>query len=219
MSSVPDRKDLAILALMVMVYLVVVLIHSGTIHVPCYSLRLFLQPFICLLYIPLVMVPGPGHSFKDAFLYQVHMFNYHSKLEATHPFSYQWWERPLLKTPVWLYACADVPAGMISSIVTMGSPAIWWAGPPAVALALSLAVKRRDRKMTVIFIAMAFQYLPWILVPRLSFIYHFFTVLPFVALVIVYVLKSFIEACPAGKFAVSLYLGLIMLFFSLSILF
>ena len=73
-----------------------------------------------LSYLPFMMLPGPRHGIKDVFTYQTHMFNYHSKLVATHPFSSTWWEWPLIKKPIWFYGGQHLPSGISSSIVSMG---------------------------------------------------------------------------------------------------
>jgi len=56
------------------------------------------------------------------------------------------------------------------------------------------------------FTAIAAQYLPWILVPRIAFIYHFFSIVPFIILSIVYVIKNILEKYPGAKYLVYAYL-------------
>ncbi|HWR58829.1 MAG TPA: glycosyltransferase family 39 protein [Thermodesulfovibrionales bacterium] len=170
-----------------------------------------------LSYIPIMMVPGPGHGLKDVFSMQSFMYDYHSTLKATHPFSSPWYEWPFMIKPTWFYAGAGLEPGRSSTIVTMGNPAVWWVGVIAVFAALVVALKERNRKMLVVFVALAFQYLPWTLVPRITYIYHFFSSVPFVILCIVYVIRYFVVRDRALQYFMWAYLiivaGLFVLFY------
>lgn len=160
-------------------------------------------------YIPFMLVPGPGHGLKEVFSSQSHMYAYHSTLKASHPFSSPWYEWPFIIKPIWFYGGEGLSPGKSSVIVTMGNPAIWWTGIAAVFAAMAIAFSEHNRKMIVVFIAIAFQYLPWALVPRLTFIYHFFSTLPFVILSIVYVIRYFILRVHALKYLIWAYLALV----------
>jgi dolichyl-phosphate-mannose--protein O-mannosyl transferase len=86
---------------------------------------------------------------------------------------------------MWMYAGGDLPTGTVSTIASFGNPAIFWPGIPAVAAAAFLAVRRRDPGLGVILLALVFQYLPWVGINRLAFIYHYFSTVPFLILCIV----------------------------------
>ncbi|NQX71026.1 glycosyltransferase family 39 protein [Paenibacillus alba] len=152
-----------------------------------------------LSYIPFMMVPGPGHGLKDVVTYQVHMYKYHKDLVATHPFSSPWWEWPLMLRPIWYYQAKLMPQGMLSSIVSFGNPLVWWPGFVAVIYSFYVAFKRKDRILSVLLIAYCSQYLPWILVPRLTFIYHYFAMVPFLVLILTYYIKEYLEQGPLHK--------------------
>lgn len=164
-------------------------------------------------YIPFMMVPGPGHGLKDVFTYQVNMFNYHKNLVADHYFKSPWYQWPFMWKPIWLYAGAGLSEGKVSSIVSMGNPAIWWAGIVAFVAAIYIAAVRKDKKMMVVFTAAAFQYVPWMFISRITFIYHFFSTVPFMILAIVYVIKYVLENYPQAKYMVYGYLALVILLF------
>lgn len=167
-----------------------------------------------LSYIPFMLVHGPGHGLKEVWSLQSHMFNYHSKLVASHSFSSPWYQWPVMYRPTWFYSGRDMPQGITSTIVSMGNPAIWWIGIVTFISSIYIAFKKRDKKIVVVFVAMAFQYLPWILVSRITWIYHFFSSVPFVILTIVYVLKYLMEEYSA-KYSVYIYLGIVLLLFVL----
>ncbi len=113
------------------------------------------------------------------------MLGYHSGLEATHPYSSTWYEWPTMMRPIFYYS------GIISDttrqgISAFGNPLVWWIGIPAFLYMIYLALKEKDRTAAMLTISYLAQYLPWCLVPRLTFIYHYFPSVPFVILMIVY---------------------------------
>ena len=126
---------------------------------------------------------------------QLRMFGYHAGIEATHPYSSPWWSWPLLLKPLWLYS--NSLNGMVSTIVLMGNPAIWWCSIPALmalgALLIRTAVKRRadERAFLFLFILIPFliQWLAFISIPRILFIYHFTANLPFLIFAVTYWLQ------------------------------
>lgn len=56
-------------------------------------------------------------------------------------------------------------------------------------------------------IAYASQYLPWMLVPRLTFIYHYFAMVPFMILMITFFLRHLIETRPKLKRWIYVYMA------------
>ena len=141
-----------------------------------------------LTYIPFMLVPGPGHGVANVIQFQKFMYDYHSKLVATHPFASTWWEWPIIRRPIWYYAGSGLEAGQIASIVSMGNPLIWWAGIPCVVAAFIAAWRRKERSMQIVTIGLLSQYLPWVGITRLTFIYHYYATVPFLMLCIVYVM-------------------------------
>ena len=61
--------------------------------------------------------------------------------------------------------------------------------------------------MGVVLVALLFQYLPWVGINRLSFIYHFFSTVPFMILCIVATLRSVELRCPRFRAVTWGYLG------------
>lgn len=166
-----------------------------------------------LSYIPFMLVPGPGHGLIDVVTYQKHMYDYHKNLVATHPFSSPWWEWPLMLRPIWYYQGKLLPDGYMSSIVAFGNPLVWWPGFAAVIFSLVLVFKNKDKRLRLLLIAYGSQYLPWILVPRLTFIYHYFAMVPFMVLLLTYYIKHAVENKTVRRRWIYLYLaGVVVLF-------
>ncbi len=166
-----------------------------------------------LSYIPFMLVPGPGHGLKDVITYQKHIYEYHKNLVATHPFSSAWWEWPMMLRPIWYYQGHFLPDGKLSSIISFGNPLVWWPGFIAVLASFYTAFRRKDKHLAVLLVAFCSQYLPWILVPRLTFIYHYFAMVPFMVLCLTYFLKDLMEDYPDKRKWVYGYLtGVLLLF-------
>jgi len=161
-----------------------------------------------LAYLPYLALPGPGHNLVDVFRLQAHMLNYHRTLQATHPFASPWWSWPLDLRPMWMYTGEGLPPGTASTISSFGNPAIFWPGIPAVAAVAFLVVKKRDARMGVVLTALLFQYLPWVGINRLAFIYHFFSSIPFMILCIVAAVRGLELRYPRFRAVTWGYLGI-----------
>ena len=115
--------------------------------------------------------------------YQTTMFNYHSGLVAEHSFASPWYDWPLVVRPIWFFSsdpCNEL--GQYSTISSMGNPLLWWGCLPALAYALWEWQRKRSLTCAVALTGFLSVYLPWVLVPRLTFIYHYFTAVPFLVL-------------------------------------
>ncbi|MCQ2550528.1 MAG: phospholipid carrier-dependent glycosyltransferase [Lachnospiraceae bacterium] len=116
---------------------------------------------------------------------QASMFDYHSKLEATHPYSSVWYEWPTMERPIFYYS-KEMGEDLRRGISAFGNPLVWWSGIFAFFFMLYLATKKRDKNARFLCIGYLAQYLPWILITRCTFIYHYFPSVPFIALMIGY---------------------------------
>lgn len=115
------------------------------------------------------------------------ILDYHAKLTSTHPFSSQFWTWPLNLKPMWIYTGEGQPRTAIS---ILGNPLIWWGGL-AVAVAAAWDNLRRARPSELLlFGAIASLYLPWALVDRATFNYHYY---PAVLLLIVLMSARIVE--------------------------
>ena len=116
---------------------------------------------------------------------QTSMFHYHSALNATHPYSSPWYQWPLIVRPIWYFS--GYPGETLrEGISAFGNPFVWWAGIPAFFYLLWLWLKKKDRNAAFLSIGYLAQYLPWVFVTRITFIYHYFPSVIFVVLMIAY---------------------------------
>ncbi|SDG10437.1 phospholipid carrier-dependent glycosyltransferase [Marvinbryantia formatexigens] len=116
---------------------------------------------------------------------QKHMFRYHTGLKADHAYASAWYEWPLMIRPVFYYS-RIIDDTMRQGISAFGNPLVWWAGIPACIYMLYLCLKKKDRNAMFLCIAYAFCYLPWSLVTRCTFAYHYFPSVPIVVCMITY---------------------------------
>ncbi len=159
------------------------LIHTVSFPPKKQTLRLFF--FCCLFFIliPLVFyvlcflpVVGavPYKNLLDKVLQGTrYMFDYHANLVSTHYYSSPFYEWPILWMPL-LDSCSTVGDAMVSAVSTMGNPFLYWTGIPCLLFVFFRAVFRRDRQAGFLSIAYLAQYVPWMLISRTTFIYHYF---------------------------------------------
>ena len=137
-------------------------------------------------------------SFIDIFLrtgslqsnidYQFHMYDYHSRLISSHPYSSPWWSWPVDYKPM-CYS-REIHDGMFRSITAFGNPAIFWMGTLSLAYLLYSVIKQRSLEGFFILLVFSGLYLPYIFVGRLMFIYHFYYAVPFLILSLVYMIRD-----------------------------
>jgi len=160
---------------------------------------LFSHPFLAVLgfvgvavaiyfltFVPYMMV---GHTLRDVYERQWSMYSYHSGLKATHPFSSPWWSWPVILRPVWLYVSV-LPGGAVSTIAAMGNPAVWWFGLGSIISAVEKTVREKSHVCLFIATIFFFQWLPYALIQRCLFLYHFYVNVPFLCLATAYFLSE-----------------------------
>ncbi|MCH5353975.1 MAG: glycosyltransferase family 39 protein [Acutalibacter sp.] len=179
------------------------LLKKRSIHLCLWCCLLFLAiPFALYFgaFLPLTTLPHNISRLWGSFIsYQTTMFNYHSKLVAEHYFASPWYEWPFVVRPIWYFSGEPVDmAGHYSTISAMGNPLLWWACIPALFAAGVQWVRQRQTWAAVALCGFCSVYLPWVLVPRLTFIYHYFTAVPFLVIALMGVFAKLPETRPGG---------------------
>jgi dolichyl-phosphate-mannose-protein mannosyltransferase len=129
-------------------------------------------------FIPYAMI---GHGLADIYNAQWSMLSYHESMSHyIHPSASNWYEWPLTQKPLYLYL-RELPNDMISTVSAMGNPVVWWVGLCAVLIALVSGLKK---EWPFLFVGVLFlaQLLPYALIPRYLFIYHYYLDVPILAL-------------------------------------
>lgn len=145
-----------------------------------------------------VIQAAVGDYFESGFMGG--MLGYHSTpgLGMDHPFYSPWYEWPIMKKPMWYYSAAYKAPGTSQTIAAFGNPVVWWGGLAALAAVglvwllrhvsrregLLLHPRQNDMRPAILLIGFAVQFVPWMLVPRGTYIYHYFPSVPFIILAI-----------------------------------
>lgn len=135
---------------------------------------------------------GLGDMFRSFFNYQNFMYSYHSGLEATHPYQSAWWQWPFTMRPMWYYFGTQAD-GKIMTLTASGNPAVWWVCTVATIAVFALRANGKLKKSEALWmmgVGILANLLPWVLVSRCTFIYHFFATVPFILMTSVYGLKA-----------------------------
>ena len=142
-----------------------------------------------------------GDYINEVWKSQISMLNYHGtkNLGTDHPFYSPWYEWPIIKKPMYYASEQYLPkdSQLHYSIFCCGNPVIWFGGLAALTYCAIRALNSRryilsgengiwhlkttgyDPRYMFIFTGILAQYLPWVLVPRGTYIYHYFASLPF----------------------------------------
>lgn len=112
---------------------------------------------------------------------QIYMWEYHSDLVSTHPYSSRWYQWLVDARPI-LYYLEYFDDGTKSAFGAFLNPIFCWGGLFAVIGCGVLAAKDRDGRAAFIVIGYLAQFLPWVLISRLTFAYHYFPSEVFMAL-------------------------------------
>ncbi|MFI3169999.1 MAG: phospholipid carrier-dependent glycosyltransferase [Faecalibacterium sp.] len=125
-------------------------------------------------YLP-YQLADPNFGLSGIWANQEYMLSYHSNLDATHPFSSPWYTWFLDLRPVWYYMGSGLEADTYASIAGFYNPVLCWVGAAAW---LRLALRALKGKGTFVgnalIVLLLSQLMPWLLVTRCTFLYHYF---------------------------------------------
>jgi dolichyl-phosphate-mannose-protein mannosyltransferase len=137
-----------------------------------------------LSYLPLI-----NHYGINKFIeLQKQMYWYHTGLNATHPYQSPALSWPLLVRPVWLFV--NYGKDTVENIYALGNPLIFWGGLLAVAFSVWFAITNKERKLWYLLLAYAVFWMPWILSPRIMFLYHYLPAIPFLCIILAFALEK-----------------------------
>lgn len=129
-----------------------------------------------------------GHDFAIWWGMQKQMWWYHTGLRASHPYTSQWWEWPLLIRPIYLYTSEELN-GWVARIYAFGNPVIFWFGLASVFISLIYSYFERNKKLGLIVFSYFVFFVPWAVSPRIMFLYHYLPSVPFLTIATAYVIR------------------------------
>ena len=118
---------------------------------------------------------------------QKYMWNYHSDLVSTHPYSSRWYQWLADARPI-LYYLRYYDDALTARIAAFLNPLLCWAGLLAMFAMGWRAVAKRDKLALFILLGYLAQLVPWIPVSRLTFAYHYFPSTAFLTMAVCYML-------------------------------
>lgn len=135
-------------------------------------------------------IRSPAEALVSLADYHRRMMNFHSNLDSTHDYMSQPWEWLIMRTPVMFHYNGEaVGCGAdrcVASVVSIGTPAVWWIGLAAVVAVFGWWVTFRDWRAGAVLLALAAGWLPWFAYPdRTMFVFYALPILPFLVLAIV----------------------------------
>jgi dolichyl-phosphate-mannose-protein mannosyltransferase len=212
-----------------------------------------------------------GDSLPSIFRLQFDMFSFHSSSSAVLAhglWDNAWWSWPFVLNPLWL-SVSYLPNGIVSTIMLLGNPAVWWVGFACIILLAGKVIpikelffklrkkmtkkkqqpeeilvdassttnssttieaptdslsetppaipqKPRTRDLAAIFIVAIFffQWLPYMLISRITYIYHFYVNVPILCLASAYFINK-IWGKKYGKVVSIIYLAVVVAVFVL----
>ena len=134
---------------------------------------------------------GIGTFFKKEYFdivweNQQFMWGYHSDLVAEHPYASRWYHWLIDARPI-LYFLDYIDGSTKSAFGAFSNPMLCWTGLFAMLCMFWRAIRLRDWRAGMISIGYLSSLLPWVLVTRLTFAYHYFPCILFIAMAVCYV--------------------------------
>lgn len=164
-----------------------------------------------ITYLPDRVWKTDSWSIANVWKQNLYMYNYHKNLQATHPYSSVWYQWIIDARPIW-YSFTTDAEGLKHSISCFSNPLLTWLGLPVFAYTFIHLIMKRERDAWVIMVGYLTAFLPWLLVTRCVFAYHFYPSSCFLILMIVYVFAKIIDQ-KWGKWFIGIYLAAYLILF------
>lgn len=160
----------------------------------CFLFYLLIPAIIYWLsYLPDHVWRNDTWSIANVWEQNLYMYNYHTNLKATHPYSSTWYMWLVDARPIWYYSGVK-ETGVSHTIACFSNPLLTWAGIPAILYTAYAMFKKKSGNAFIIVTGYLTALGPWILlVSRCVFAYHFYPTSMFVILAIVYCAKEIKE--------------------------
>jgi len=152
-----------------------------------------------------------GFTLWDFIVQQFQMLTYHTTLSALHSFSSPWFSWPVIYKPLWLYV-SNLSPDVGSTIVAMGNPVVWWIGFTAIIGCAYRYCRKRHYSHLIVLVAFVSQWLPYSVLARPLFIYHYYMEVPILCLGIALLLQDYWKYRGSRYVTLAIILGAFYLF-------
>lgn len=127
-------------------------------------------------FLPQMLASGAKNIWKVMWDNSLFMLKFHSNIVFDHPYESPWYTWAWMRTP--LVDSVDIVGSdqqsMLSMVVTMGNPIIWWCGLAACFYMMYRTFFKKDKKAGYLVFAYLSMYIPWFFVKRTVFIYQYY---------------------------------------------
>ena len=152
----------------------------------------------CLSFVPLFAIKHATNfvSFMLETQKDMYQFHTHEALDFHNIYASKWWTWPLVLQPMSMaFVMLDPVSKLSQSVGLLGNPLVWWGASTAVIVLAILLIFPQFRKAELYFLLLliAAQYTPYIFINRLSYIYYFYSVLPFVIIAFAYLIMLMLK--------------------------
>lgn len=123
----------------------------------------------------------------------VEMYHANQTLTATHPYSSKWYTWPFMIRSVYYWNQPSTTTPTESKIYLLGNPFIWWASTVAMLYLLFSSIGRnffKNKTALILLGGYLLNYLPFIGIGRVMFLYHYFSALIFAILALAYLIDQ-----------------------------
>ena len=139
-------------------------------------------------------IPAPLRSLWH---YHSEMWNFHTTLTASHPYSANPWGWLIMARPTSFYYQAPHGCGApacAQEVLALGTPLLWWSAIAAIAVTFGYWISRREWQSGLLLLSLAAGYLPWFNWQKRT-IFNFYTIAfePFIVLIVVFALSKLLE--------------------------
>lgn len=163
-------------------------------------------------YIPTKVWKNDTWSISNVIKHSIYMYDYHANLQATHPYQSMWYQWLFDIRPIWYYF-GNLGNGFIKTISCFNNPLVTVTGFFTMVYTFYHTIKTKSKEGFIIVICYLAALLPWVLVTRCVFSYHYYPSLPFLIMSIVYVMKLILNKFKNGKKIIIAYLILTLILF------
>lgn len=167
----------------------------------------------------------PLNEFQKFLELNKEMYEANKTLTATHPYGSKWYTWPFMIRPIYYWNSASSASPNQQKIYLLGNPLVWWASTIAILYLLleligsSVSIFKKKNYSAyfapaVIAIGWLGNYLPFIKIARVMFLYHYLAALVFAILALAYLLdQSFGRAGRRGRIRIWICIGIAALSF------
>ncbi len=128
-------------------------------------------------------------------------------IKSAHPYSSKWYTWPIMKRPIFYWSWMD------EKIYLLGNPILWWGSSLATAIFICLFIIKgwwKNPTSSLLLLGYASAYIPFVPVPRVLFLYHYFAPLIFSVMILVFLINKL----PRRYRIVIIFLYIIIVFIS-----